>query len=170
MVRSNINNKSIGIKSILLAFLIIAMIMFTSCGKNASDSITREDYDKMMEIVSLNDDFDLIDVRSALYSFVPKFVNAESYTDIEDSIKYIEKYSTSLLQSSLKTSSYTARAEYRNVENIYYCYPENSSDGKGKFLAVLSMVGEDGQFIDNTRTYMLFTLSSDGKLTQIERW
>lgn len=170
MVRSNINNKSIGIKSILLAFLIIAMIMFTSCGKNDSDSITREDYDKMMEIVSLNDDFDLIDVRSALYSFVPKFVNAESYTDIEDSIKYIEKYSTSLLQSSLKTSSYTARAEYRNVENIYYCYPENSSDGKGKFLAVLSMVGEDGQFIDNTRTYMLFTLSSDGKLTQIERW
>lgn len=144
--------------------------MFTSCGKNDSDSITREDYDKMMEIVSLNDDFDLIDVRSALYSFVPKFVNAESYTDIEDSIKYIEKYSTSLLQSSLKTSSYTARAEYRNVENIYYCYPENSSDGKGKFLAVLSMVGEDGQFIDNTRTYMLFTLSSDGKLTQIERW
>lgn len=169
MARSNFNRKSIGIKSILLALICLTAVVFTGCDKDDS-SITRSDYNEMMKVVSLNDDFDLIDVRSALYSFIPKFVNAESYTDIEDSIKYIEKYSTSLLQSSLKTSSYTARAEYRDVENIFYCYPENSSDGKGKFLAVLSLVGEDGQFIDNTRTYMLFTLSSDGKLTQLERW
>ena len=162
--------RSFGVKSILAILIaFITVISLTGCEDDTS-KITREDYNNMMEIVSLNEDFDLIDVRSALYSFVPKFLNAESYEDLQESITYIEKYSTSLLQSSLKLSNYTARAERREVEGIYYCYPENSSNGKGRFLVVTSVVGEDGSFLDNTRAYMMFSLDSGGKLTQVERW
>lgn len=161
--------RSFGVKSILAILIAFVTVSLTGCGDDTS-KITREDYNNMMEIVSLNDDFDLIDVRSALYSFVPKFLNAESYEDLQESITYIEKYSTSLLQSSLKLSNYTARAERREVEGIYYCYPENSSNGKGRFLVVTSAVGEDGNFLDNTRAYMMFSLDSEGKLTQVERW
>lgn len=162
--------RSFGVNSILAILItFVIVISLTGCGDDTS-KITREDYNNMMEIVSLNDDFDLIDVRSALYSFVPKFLNAESYKDLQESITYIEKYSTSLLQSSLKLSNYTARAERREVEGIYYCYPENSNNGKGRFLVVTSAVGDDGSFLDNTRAYMMFSLDSEGKLTQVERW
>lgn len=161
--------RSFGVKSILAILITFVTVSLTGCGDDTS-KITREDYNNMMEIVSLNEDFDLIDVRSALYSFVPKFLNAESYEDLQESITYIEKYSTSLLKSSLKLSNYTARAERREVEGIYYCYPENSSNGKGRFLVVTSAVGEDGSFLDTTRAYMMFSLDSEGKLTQVERW
>lgn len=153
----------------LIIFVMCAGLIGCSSSKDG-DSVSREDYDKMMEIISLNDDFDLLDVRSALYSFAPKFLNASTQDEIDNAIEYISGYSTTLLQSSLKISNYTARAEYRDVEGVYYCYPDKSSNGCGKFLVVTAIKNSSGDFVENTRTYMMFSMNSEGKLTQVERW
>lgn len=152
------------------AFMLILVALFSlsACGKSSDTTeISRDEYDKMIDIIQLNDDYDLIDVRSALYSFAPKFINARSQDDIETAISYISNYSTSLLVSSLKTSSYHSQGEEKSVVGIYYCYPEKSSNGKGKFLIVTSLSESSDSF---NYSYMLMTLDSTGRLTQIERW
>lgn len=121
----------------------------------------------MMKVVKLNDDYDLIDVRSALYSFAPKLLNAKSQDDIDTAISYISDYSTSLLTSSLKTSSYNSQGEQQSVVGIYYCYPDKSEDGKGKFLIISNI---DSSTDYKNYSYIMMTLNSEGKLAQIERW
>lgn len=155
-------------KAIKISLIIISIISLASCSFDDSSKITKEDYNKMIEIIELNDDYDLIDVRSAINSFAHKALNAKTQSDVKTAISYIEPYSTSLLTSSIKTTmEFNSTGEAREVVGIYYCYPEKSSDGKGKFLVIHKIANTD---IEYNYGYMLATLNSDGKITQIERW
>lgn len=150
-----------------IAILIIAMLLLTSCAEESSTGITKDEYNKMVEVIKLNGEYDLIDVRSALNSFALKALNSKTQEDVDTAISYIEPYSTSLLVSSLKTTSFNSAGEERVLVGIYYCYPEKSSDGRGKFLVVHTIAGTEDL---SNYGYIMATISLDGKITQIERW
>lgn len=163
-------------KSIKRTFLTLVSCMMVlslaACGSSSkSDGPTRADYNEMIKVINVNDDYDLIDVRSALYSFAPAFCNAESYSNLEKAVNAISDYSTDALKSILMQSTYTARAEYKEVKGIYYCSPEHSSDGKGKFLIVMGFKDSDiNNYSTGQLSYMQFTMTDDGLLSQLEQW
>lgn len=168
MVRSN------SIKARLITVVIACTIVLglAACSSsNSSDGPTRADYNEMIKVINVNDDYDLVDVRSALYNFAPAFCNAESYSNLEKAVNAISDYSTDALKSILMQSTYTARAEYKEVKGIYYCSPEHSSDGKGKFLIVMGFKDSDiNNYSTGQLSYMQFTMTNDGLLSQLEQW
>lgn len=172
MVHSK-NIKRSTIKRVACALLISVMVLsLAACSSsNSSDGPTRADYNEMVKVINVNDDYDLVDVRSALYNFAPAFYNAESYSNLEKAVNAISDYSTDALKSILMQSTYTARAEYKEVKGIYYCSPEHSSDGKGKFLIVMGFKDSDiNNYSTGQLSYMQFTMTNDGLLSQLEQW
>lgn len=156
---------------VTILILCIAITTLTACGDNGG--VSRKEYNELLDIIQLNDEYDLIDVRNSLNNFAALYINAESQDDIDSAVSFIEPYSTSALQSSLKIGQYQYRTEQKDVKGIYYCSPDNSSDGKGKFLVIYGLIDSDQstESKDNgLYSYMMFTLNSSGQLTQIERW
>lgn len=172
MVRSKSIKRTL-LKRVACALVMIVVVLsLAACGSSSkSDGPTRADYNEMIKVINVNDDYDLIDVRSALYSFAPAFCNAESYSNLEKAVNAISDYSTDALKSILMQSTYTARAEYKEVKGIYYCSPEHSSDGKGKFLIVMGFKDSDiNNYSTGQLSYMQFTMTDDGLLSQLEQW
>ena len=75
-------------KAIKISLIIISIISLASCSFDDSSKITKEDYNKMIEIIELNDDYDLIDVRSAINSFAHKALNAKTQMVLINHVKH----------------------------------------------------------------------------------
>lgn len=156
------------INSLCTTLVILAMMFsLVACG-NTDDSISRKEYNEMKKLIHVNDDYDLIDVRSAINNFAYKYLNATSQEELYSSIESLEPYSTSLLISSLKSKAYYTM-EQKQVTGIYYCAKDKSSNQKDKFLVVVSLV-EPNTAASNSNEYLLFTLDSNGKISQLEQW